>query len=256
MKISIKTIIRLSVFSLILPAVGYCAQPAASRDCSDCPEMISLPAGSFLMGATSKNTDASSQPAHTVNVKAFAIGKFEVTQDEWFAIMGSRPAQFKGGNHPVEQVTWKLAREFTRKLSEKTGKRYRLPTEAEWEYAARAGTESEFYFGQGQLAEHAWFDDNSDETTHPVGQRKPNAYGLHDLYGNVWEWTDDCWNESYAGAPDDGSAWTSGDCGQRVVRGGTWYSKASSVGSSVRAKFSSEIRYSSRGGGFRVVRED
>jgi formylglycine-generating enzyme required for sulfatase activity len=218
--------------------------------------MIALPSGRFTMGSNGKSADESARPAHTVNIKAFAIGKYEVTQDEWFAIMGSRPAQFKGGRNPVEQVTWKLAREYVRKLSEKTGKHYRLPTEAEWEYAARAGSEGEYYFDKGSLAEHAWFDDNSEETTHPVGQRKPNAFGLHDMYGNVWEWTDDCWNESYAGAPDNGSAWTGGDCGQRVARGGTWYSKATSVGSSVRGKFSSEIRYSSRGGGFRVVRED
>lgn len=256
MNTTIKTIIRSSLFLLILPMAVQSAEPAAFRDCPECPEMIALPAGRFTMGAPGKSADVTAQPAHAVNVKAFAIGKFEVTQDEWFAIMGSRPAQFKGGRHPVEQVTWKLAREFTRKLSEKTGKHYRLPTEAEWEYAARAGTDSDHYFGQGSLAEHAWFDDNSDETTHPVGQRKSNAFGLHDMYGNVWEWTDDCWNEGYAGAPDDGSAWTSGDCGQRVVRGGTWYSKPTSVSSFVRTKFSSEIRYSSRGGGFRVVRED
>lgn len=256
MNTPIKTIIRLGLSLLILSRATHAAEPAAFRDCSDCPEMISLPAGSFTMGASGQSADSAAHPAHTVTVKAFAIGKFEVTQEEWFAVMGTRPAQFKGGRNPVEQVTWKLAREFTRKLSEKTGKKYRLPTEAEWEYAARAGSDGELYFGQGPLAEHAWFDDNSDETTHPVGQRKPNAYGLHDVYGNVWEWTDDCWNESYAGAPNDGSAWTVGDCGQRVVRGGTWYSKPASIGASVRAKFSSEIRYSSRGGGFRVVRED
>ncbi len=253
---NITTLVRLGLFSLAMTTAARAAEPAAFRDCADCPEMISLPAGSFTMGSLDKGPDESAKPAHAVIVKAFAIGKFEVTQDEWFSIMGSRPAQFKGARHPVEQVTWKLAREFVRKLSEKTGKRYRLPTEAEWEYAARAGTGSEYYFGQGSLAEHAWFDDNSEESTHPVGQRKPNAFGLHDMYGNVWEWTDDCWNDGYAGAPEDGSAWASGDCGQRVVRGGTWYSKAASVGSSARAKFSSEIRYSSRGGGFRVVREE
>lgn len=252
-----KTIIPFILSLLTLASALHAAELAAFKDCPECPEMITLPAGRFTMGATDKRHDETSQPAHAVTVKAFAIGKFEVTQDEWFALMGTRPGNFKGGRNPVEQVTWKLAREFTRRLSEKTGKRYRLPSEAEWEYAARAGSNTELYFGeQGTLAEHAWFDDNSDEATHPVGQRKANAYGLHDMYGNVWEWTDDCWNESYTGAPDDGSAWTSGDCSQRVVRGGTWYSKGPSVGSSLRAKFSSEIRYNSRGGGLRVVRED
>ncbi|NCW78697.1 MAG: formylglycine-generating enzyme family protein [Oxalobacteraceae bacterium] len=220
----IKTIIRLSLCLLSFSSAGVLADPAAFKDCPDCPDMVALPAGRFTMGVPGKNAEHNAQPAHAVSVKAFAIGKFEVTQDEWFAIMGTRPAQFKGGRHPVEQVTWKLAREFTRKLSEKTGKKYRLPTEAEWEYAARGGTDSEFYFGQGAITDHAWFDDNSDETTHTVGQKKPNG--------------------------------TSGDCAQRVVRGGTWYSKPTSIGSSIRAKFSSEIRYSSRGGGFRVVRED
>ena len=256
MNAPIKTIIRLCLCLVSLCSAAVLADPAVSKDCADCPEMVALPAGRFTMGASGKIAESAAQPAHVVSVKAFAIGKFEITQDEWFAIMGTRPAQFKGGRHPVEQVTWKLAREFTRKLSEKTGKKYRLPTEAEWEYAARGGTDSEWYFGQGVIADHAWFDDNSDETTHAVGQKKSNPHGLHDLYGNVWEWTEDCWNESYAGAPEDGSAWTTGDCGQRVVRGGTWYSKPASLGSSLRAKFSSEIRYSSRGGGLRVVREE
>ena len=248
-------LLSLCFASLTLPANA--AEPVSFKDCAECPEMIALPGGQFMMGAVGKTTDESALPAHSVNVKAFAIGKYEVTQDEWFAIMGTRPAQFKGGRNPVEQVTWKLAREFVRKLSEKTGKQYRLPTEAEWEYAARAGTESELYFGaSGTLADHAWFDDNSDESTHPVGQRRANAFGLHDMYGNVWEWTNDCWNENYHGAPDDGSAWAKGDCAQRVARGGTWYSKTTSISSSVRTKFSSELRYSSRGGGLRVVRED
>lgn len=173
MNATIKTIIRLSLCLLSLSSAGVLADPAVFKDCPDCPDMVALPAGRFTMGSPGKNAEQTAQPAHSVNVKAFAIGKFEVTQDEWFAVMGTRPAQFKGGRHPVEQVTWKLAREFTRKLSEKTGKKYRLPTEAEWEYAARGGTDSEFYFGQSSIADHAWFDDNSDETTHAVGQKNP-----------------------------------------------------------------------------------
>ena len=209
------------------------------------------------LATANKPGDEAALPAHTVQMKSFAIGKFEVTQDEWFAVMGTRPAHFKNGKNPVEQVTWKHAREFTRKLSEKTGKSYRLPTEAEWEYAARAGSADEFYFGKDNnaLPEYAWFDDNSDETTHPIGQRKPNAFGLYDMYGNVWEWLEDCWNNDYTGAPSDGSAWLAGDCSQRVARGGTWYSKKASVSSAARGKFASELRYSTRGGGLRVVRE-
>lgn len=256
------SIIKTSLFSTVLLCATITATAGelpSFRDCDDCPEMVALPAGQFTMGLAVQNKagDESALPAHAVTVKSFAIGKYEVTQDEWFAVMGTRPASFKGGKHPVEQVTWKFAKEFTRKLSEKTGKPYRLLTEAEWEYAARAGSEGEHYFGKNisALPDYAWFDDNSGESTHPVGQRKPNAFGLHDLYGNVWEWTEDCWHEDYADAPSDGSAWLTGDCSQRVARGGTWYSKSASVSSPARTKFASEIRYNTRGGGLRVARE-
>jgi formylglycine-generating enzyme required for sulfatase activity len=253
----IKTITR----SLAIIFVSFCwvqsAQAASFKDCPDCPEMISLPAGKFSMGVDAVNDDEANWPQRIVSIKAFAMGKFEVTQDEWHAIMGNRPGMFKGERLPIEQITWKLAKEFTRKLSEKTGKTYRLATEAEWEYAARAGTESDYYFGsQGdQLGDYAWYDDNSNETTHTVGQKLPNKFGLFDMYGNVWEWTEDCWNKNYSGAPTDGSAWVVGDCSMRVVRGGSWFNKLRSFKSSSRMKFSSEIRYSSRGIGLRVVRE-
>jgi formylglycine-generating enzyme required for sulfatase activity len=253
----IKILSRLAILSSLSIVVIHSAYADSFKDCPECPEMIALPAGSFAMGSDTVNEDDANWPKRTVQIKAFAIGKFEVLQDEWQAIMGNRPGGFKGERLPVEQITWKLAKEFTRKLSEKTGKNYRLASEAEWEYAARAGTESDYYFGNDieRLPEHAWFDENSNETTHTVGQKLPNKFGLYDMYGNVAEWTDDCWNKNYSDAPTDGSAWVVGDCSVRVVRGGSWFNKPRSFKSSTRIKFSSEIRYSSRGLGLRVVRD-
>ena len=244
--------------SCLLVASSTLAQlPATYSDCADCPEMVTLPAGSFLMGSDKGSEDDAFTPSRRVSVQAFSIGKYEVTQAQWHSVMGTKPSMFKGDKLPVEQITWKQAKEYCRKLSEKTGQLYRLPTEAEWEYAARAGSQTDFYFGSesSHVNDYAWFDENSDETTHPVGEKLPNAFGLYDMYGNVWEWTSDCWNTSYIGAPVDGSAWTTGDCSMRVVRGGSWYNKLRYIKSTARARYSSEIRYNSRGGGLRVVRE-
>jgi len=252
---SIKLAFMLSTFAL---ASSVLAQlPSAISDCADCPEMVTLPAGSFVMGSSIGTEEDAFTPSRTVSIKAFSIGKYEVTQAQWLSVMGTKPSMFKGDKLPVEQITWKQAKEYCRKLSEKTGQTYRLPTEAEWEYAARAGSQTDFYFGSdaSRINDYAWFDENSDETTHPVGERLPNAFGLYDMYGNVWEWTADCWNTSYLGAPVDGSAWTTGDCSMRVVRGGSWYNKLRYMKSTSRARYSSEIRYNSRGGGLRVVRE-
>ena len=121
-------------------------------------------------------------------------------------------------------MSWNDAQDFARRLSQKTGKQYRLPSEAEWEYAARAGSSTKWSFGdnESQLGEHAWFTSNSQNKTHPAAQKRPNAFGLYDMNGNVWEWTQDCWNANYSGAPANGSARESGDCGSRVLRGGSW----------------------------------
>ena len=193
------------------------------KDCADCPEMVVIPAGSFEMGSNEK---ADEQPVHRVNVPSFLIGKTEVTQGQWKAVMGSNPSYFSscGEDCPVEQVSWNEAQEFAQRLSQKTGKQYRLPSEAEWEYAARAGSNTQWSFGdsESQLAEYAWFVSNSQRKTHPAAQKKPNVFGLYDMHGNVWEWTQDCWNANYSGAPTNGSAWQSGDCRYRVLRGGSW----------------------------------
>jgi formylglycine-generating enzyme required for sulfatase activity len=139
--------------------------------------------------------------------------------------MGNNPSYFKNNpQNPVEKVSWDDAQAFCQKLSQITGKTYRLPTEAEWEYACRAGTTTRYYFGDNdnQLGDYAWYNGNSNNTTHPVGQKKPNGWGIYDMSGNVWEWCEDDWHDSYAGAPDDGSAWLTNDNDYRMLRGGSW----------------------------------
>ncbi len=195
-------------------------------------EMVGLLAGQFLMGYPDSDPDAESyeKPQHQVQVNSFAIGKYPVTQAQYQAVMGKNPSWFKNWfknnpQNPVENVSWNDAQAFCRKLSQITGKTYRLPTEAEWEYACRAGTTTRFYFGDdaGQLGDYAWHKGNSQNTTHPVGQKKPNAWGLYDMSGNVWEWCEDNWHDNYIGAPKDGSAWLTNDNDYQIVRGGSWY---------------------------------
>ena len=199
------------------------------KDCEDCPEMVVIPAGNFMMGSkvdpfAATPPSADEQPQHAVSIRSFALGKFEVTQEQWYVLMGNLPSNFKGRTLPVEQVSWDDTQEFIKRLNAKTGHNYRLPSEAEWEYAARAGSQTDYSFGDdpNQLNRFAWFAGNSYNTTHPAGEKIANQFGLHDMHGNVWEWTQDCWNGNYAGAPADGSAWTAGDCSLRVLRGGSW----------------------------------
>lgn len=158
--------------------------------------------------------------------KPFYLGKCEVTQEQWYAVMGNNPAKFKGRTRPVEQVSWEDVQIFIRKLNQKEGhNRYRLPTEAEWEHAARAGTKTEYFFGNnaGSLGNYAWFSDNSGQQTHPVGQKQPNPWGLHDIYGNVWEWVQDWYDNNYPQRNViDPTGPTSGS--YRVLRGGSWQS--------------------------------
>ncbi len=192
------------------------------RDCPDCPEMVILPAGSFDMGSHD-GVMRGEQPVHRVTIgKAFAMGKTEVTQGQWRAVMGNNPSYFSacGDTCPVEQVSWDDAQEFIRKLNAKTGKQYRLPSEAEWEYACRAGGEQE-YCGSDNVDSVGWFTKDSGNKTHPVGSKQPNAFGLYDMSGNVWEWVEDSDHGSYAGATTDDSAWP-GDGKLRMLRGGSW----------------------------------
>ena len=199
-------------------------------------ETLLIPGGTFQMGDLSGEGDEDEKPVHTVTVKPFKLGKYEVTFDQWDACVadggcnGYRPddAGWGKGNQPVIHVSWEDTQTFISWLNSKTGGGYRLPTEAEWEYAARAGSETKFSMGD-DIGENLANCDNcgsrwDDKQTAPAGSFPVNnSWGLHDMHGNVWEWVEDCWHENYQGAPDDGSAWTTGsDCSRRVIRGGSW----------------------------------
>ena len=192
--------------------------------------MVRVDGGSFTMGCQSgrdSNCFGDEKPAHQVQVRSFEIGKYEVTQALWEAVMGDNPSSFTGcARCPVEKVNWDDVQVFLRKLNELTGERYRLPTEAEWEYAARGGWQSRGYryAGGNDVGSVGWYRDNGRKRTHPVGGKRANELGLHDMSGNAYEWVQDCWNDSYQGAPGNGRAWESGDCSLRVARGGSWTS--------------------------------
>lgn len=188
--------------------------------------MVAVQGGAFTMGATSEQgSDAydDEKPAHKVTVSSFSIGQTEVTQELWQAVMGTNPSEFKGAKRPVENVSWDDCQEFIRKLNAKTGKNFRLPTEAEWEYAARGGSKSQGYkySGSNSLSDVAWYDKNSydkgknspDYGTHTVATKSPNELGIYDMSGNVWEWCQDRWYYY------DGSSYTGSS---RVRRGGGW----------------------------------
>ena len=243
------------------PAAAPVAAPAAApvavrvfKDCPDCPEMVEIPAGSFDMGSNTGETDE--RPVHRVTItKPFAIGKTEVTQEQWHAVMRNNPSNFStcGDTCPVEQVSWNDAQEFIQKLNAKTGKQYRLPTEAEWEYACRAGAQQE-YCGSDNFDSVAWNSFNSGSfffnTPHPVATKQANAFGLYDMSGNVWEWVEDSYHENYTGAPVDGSAWRDGS--MHVLRGGSWGKDAKFGRAAVRSKFGPNYRDFSYG--FRLAR--
>ncbi|TRU27791.1 MAG: serine/threonine-protein kinase pkn1 [Microcystis aeruginosa Ma_MB_S_20031200_S102] len=219
-------------------------------------EMVDIPAGKFNMGS-----DENEKPIHQVIVPAFQIGKYPITQAQYQAVMGNNPSKFSGNpQNPVESVTWFNAQAFCEKLSQLTGKNYRLPTEAEWEYACRAGTKTRFSFGDDkeQLGDYAWVDGNSNNTTHPVGEKRPNPWGIYDMHGNVWEWCADSYHESYADKPDNikenGSIpWTDNNitnASSIIRRGGSWCRDPLAYSSAYRGKSVADIRNDI---GFRVV---
>lgn len=232
----------------------------AFRDCMECPEMVPIPAGSFLMGSTTNEGDGPDQ--HLVHVPAFSIGKYAVTFDEWDACVRAggcskkpRDMGWGRGRRPVINVSWNDAQQYVRWLSKRSHHKYRLPSEAEWEYAARAGTTTKYYWGDNIGTGHANCDDCGsawdDNRTAPVGSFAPNPWGLYDMLGNVWQLTQDCYHDSYDGAPTDGSAWTSGDCSARVERGDSFWLAYQVVSAAVRQDAGSPAFNV----GFRVARD-
>ena len=189
--------------------------------------MLLVEGGQFDMGGADEEAFGSEKPVHRVTLSSFYLGKYPVTQSVWTEVMENNPSHFKGNQRPVETVSWEDAQKFIGKLNNMTGKTYRLPSEAEWEYAARGGAllegEGYLYAGSDKLKQVGWYDENSDGGIHEVGLKYPNELGLYDLSGNVWEWCQDQWHENYESAPDDGSAWEDRDAGpSRVIRGGSW----------------------------------
>ena len=220
------------------------------QDCPDCPQMVVVPAGRFDMGShfSEKGRRPVENPQHEVKIERnFAIGKYEVTVGEFRQFVEATQRDMGGTRscwerydlseeHPVTCVSWQDASDYAQWMAQKTGKPYRLLSEAEWEYAARAGTTTAHYWGGGaqSACKYARISRCGSNGSAPVGQYRPNAVGLYDMMGNVWEWVGDCWNDSYVGAPADGSAWTSGQCDERALRGGSFYNKPENMRSAKR----------------------
>lgn len=194
-------------------------------------DMVRIPTGKFFMGSSENEEKRSSSesPQHEVSISTFWMGKYQVTQKQWRAVanlpkveqeLEAEPSYFRNDLRPVEQISWKDAQEFCARLSVVARLSYRLPSEAEWEYACRAGTQTPYYFGQSTNSQLAPYGFTARETT-DVGKYPPNAFGLHDMHGNVWEWCEDTWHRNYNDAPTDGSAWLNDDEHRRVIRGGS-----------------------------------
>ena len=261
------------------------------RDCEECPELVVVPAGSYMMGSPpgEAGRDGDEGPVHRVTLDLpLAVGMYEVTREEYGRFVSAtghasgdscwtyksgkwknrsgrhwkKPGFSQGKRHPVVCVSWNDARAYVRWLSRETGETYRLLSESEWEYVARAGTTGPFHTGATISTKQANYDGNHTygsgrkgrfrKKTTPVGEFPANGFGLYDVHGNVWEWVEDCWNGSYAGAPTDGSAWESGDCSRRVVRGGSWDSLPRYLRSALRLRITTGFRNLSVG--FRVAR--
>lgn len=230
------------------------------RDCDACPEMVVVPAGEFRMGSSAT---AYERPEHRVTIASpFAVGRREITFDDWDlcapAACKYRPNDrgWGRGSHPVIDVSWNDAHAFIAWLSQKTGKKYRLLSESEWEYVARAGTSSPFWWGRAAASGAANCQDCSSaplRQTLPAGSLRPNPFGLFDVAGNAAEWVEDCWNDTYRGAPADGAAWIAGQCTQRGIRGGSFASGTNIVRSSARFKYDQDVRYYTNG--FRIARD-
>jgi formylglycine-generating enzyme required for sulfatase activity/class 3 adenylate cyclase len=249
-----------------LANLGPAAKLKTIRDCQVCPELVEIPAGSFAMGSTEDEIGhkPSEGPRRTIRLaKPFALGRYEVTFAQWDACVADggcihtpNDRDWGRGNRPVFYVSWNDIQKYLAWLSDKTGHTYRLPSEAEWEYAARGGTATRYWWGEAMelgLANCAGCNADDGETTVPVGSYPPNPFGLYDVHGNVWEWTADCWNGSYAGAPAGSSAWTLGECDKRAVRGGAWGLAPDDLRIARRRGDDLNLRSGKRG--FRVARD-
>jgi formylglycine-generating enzyme required for sulfatase activity len=231
------------------------------RDCPACPVLAAIAPGAFTMGSNS--SDPSEKPPRRVTIEApFAIGRTEVTVEQWNACVdaGACPRTSdaaRAPNTPARDVSWDDAQLYVKWLTKVSGKPYRLPTEAEWEYAARGGTTSRYAWGDDMRRGSANCKDCGDpwqaDGPAPVASFPANAYGLHDMNGSVWEWVEDCWHSTYKNAPADARAWTESFCPVHVIRGGSWRDGASYMPTTTRFKYDGSVRHSQNG--FRVVRD-
>jgi formylglycine-generating enzyme len=242
-------------FFLVMANLSFAADtPSAFKDSYTAMEFVFVKGGCFEMGNTFRYEYIGLEPAHEVCLDDYYLGAYEVTQEQWEKVMGNNPSRFKEGtNHPVETVSWNDAQQFIEKLNVRNGRQYRLPTEAEWEYAARSGGKKERYAGtdiEEELGEYAWFEKNAGGKTHPVGQKRPNELGLYDMSGNVWEWCSDWHDQDYYKncirtnpmGPSSGE--------KRVFRGGSWRNGPPHVRTSGRARLAPSRQGASLG--FRV----
>lgn len=242
---------------------GVAHQAGGISDCDNCPEMVVLQPGSFSMG--DNRGDRSEKPAHRVTIrKPFAIGKYEVTLAQWNACVAAGACKALADTSaaglsdmsPARDLSWNDAQRYVRWLSKLTGQSYRLPTEAEWEYAARAGTSSRYWWGQKMESGKANCKECGGEWNNDAPARvdafPANPFGIYGMNGGVWEWVEDCWHKSYAGAPSDGSAWTSHDCRENVIRGGSWRNDSTYAHSASRFRYDTAVRYILNG--FRVAK--
>lgn len=191
-------------------------------------KFVPISGGHFVMGSsiTEKERQPSEGPQHNVHIKDFHMSCFEVTQEQYLQIMGENPSDLVGENCPVDGVSWEDAQNFIKKLNKFNGTKYRLPTEAEWEYACRVNTTTRFFFGDTITIDQVNYGAKISFRNSSVGIHPPNAFGLYDMHGNVFEWCEDTWHESYVGAPTDGSAWVDNSTDQKVYRGGAWNASA------------------------------
>ena len=269
------------------------------KDCEHCPEMVVVPPGDFTMGSPSSEEGRwdDEGPRHRVTIgSSFSVGVYEVTRGEFGRFVSStdrsmgdscrtwengewkarsglgwrNPGFLQTDSHPVVCVSWDDAQSYVAWLSRETGEAYRLLSESEWEYVARAGTVTRYWWGDGSSSQcryangadmsakkhnSGWTVADCDDgyyQTSPVGSFGGNSFGLHDVHGNVWEWVQDCWNDSYAGAPGDGSAWEIGECSRRVLRGGSWNNDPGFLRAAIRYRVGTGVRFSNDG--FRVAR--